>query len=81
MAGLDTFDTSAPREGNAETSVEEITFRRNREIGGEELTVTVTQKEDGHLRSYAVDQSVVDANYDGSAKKLKTHIEALISSI
>jgi hypothetical protein len=60
-----------------ETSVEEVTFRRNRGIGGEQLEVIVMKMEDGELRSYRVPQAEVDAAYDGSAKKLKTHLNEL----
>ena len=74
---FDSLDTSTPRSGDMESSVEEITFRRNREIGGEELEVLVTKIEDGNRRSYRVSQETVDATYDGSAKKLKTHLNEL----
>jgi hypothetical protein len=77
MAGFDSLDTSTARDGDAASSVEEVTFRRNREIGGEELEVIVTKIEDGHRRSYRVDQATVDAAYDGAVKKLKTHLDEL----
>ena len=57
--------------------MEEVTFRRNREIGGEELEVIVTKMEDGDCRSYRVPQETVDAAYDGAAKKLKAHLDEL----
>ena len=44
---FDSLDTSTPRTDNLETSVEEVLFRRNREIGGEELEVIVTKVNDG----------------------------------
>jgi hypothetical protein len=74
---FDSLDTSTPREGDAESSVEEVLFRRNREIGGEELEVIVTKTEDGHRSSHRVPQAAVDAAYDGSPKKLKTHLDEL----
>ena len=74
---FDGLDTSTPRSDNLEISVEEVTFRRNREIGGEELEVIVTKMEDGHRRSYRVAQATVDSTYNGSAKKLKTHLNEL----
>ena len=74
---FDSLDTSTPREGNAETSVEEVLFRRNREIGGEELEVIITKLEDGKRRSHRVAQATVDSTYNGSAKKLKTHLDEL----
>ena len=74
---FDSLDTSTPREGDLEVSVEEVTFRRNREIGGEQLEVIVTKVEDGNRRNYRVPQAEVDAAYDGSAKKLKTHLDEL----
>ena len=74
---FDSLETSTPRSGDLETSVEEIIFRRNREIGGEELEVIVTKMEDGDRRSHRVPQAAVDAAYDGSAKKLKTHLDEL----
>jgi hypothetical protein len=74
---FDSLDTSTPREGDLEVSVEEVTFRRNREIGGEQLQVIVTKVEDGNRKSYRVPQAEVDAAYDGSAKKLKTHLDEL----
>ena len=74
---FDSLDTSTPRSGDLEASVEEVTFRRNREIGGEQLQVIVTKVEDGNRKSYRVPQAEVDATYDGSAKKLKTHLNEL----
>ena len=74
---FDGLDTSTPRSGNAEGSVEEVTFRRNRKIGGEQLEVYVTKMEDGDRRSYLVPQETADAAYDGAAKKLKTHLDEL----
>jgi hypothetical protein len=74
---FDSLDTSTPREGDLEVSVEEVTFRRNREIGGEQLQVIVTKMEDGERKSYRVPQAEVDAAYDGSSKKLKTHLDEL----
>jgi len=74
---FDSLDTSTPRSGDLEASVEEVTFRRNREIGGEQLEVIVTKMEDGERKSYRVPQAEVDAAYDGSAKKLKTHLDEL----
>ena len=77
MAGFDSLDTSTARDGDAVSSVEEVTFRRNREIGGEELEVIVTKMEDGHRKSYRVAQETVDSTYDGAAKKLKVHLNEL----
>ena len=74
---FDSLDTSTPRSDDLETSVEEVTFRRNREIGGEQLEVIVTKGEDGERKSYRVPQAEVDAAYDGAAKKLKTHLNEL----
>ena len=74
---FDSLDTSTPRSYDAETSVEQVTVRRNREIGGEQLEVIVMKLEDGERRSYRVPQADVDAAYDGSAKKLKTHLNEL----
>tara|TARA_R110000751_G_scaffold95739_1_gene186974 strand:+ start:467 stop:706 length:240 start_codon:yes stop_codon:yes gene_type:complete len=74
---FDSLDTSTARSGDAEVSVEEVTFRRNRKIGGEQLEVYVTKMEDGNRRSYLVPQETVDAAYDGSAKKLKVHLDEL----
>ena len=74
---FDSLDTSIPRSDDLEASVEEVTFRRNREIGGEELEVIVTKIEDGERKSYRVPQAEVDAAYDGAAKKLKTHLNEL----
>ena len=74
---FDSLDTSTPRSGDLEASVEEVTFRRNREIGGEQLQVIVTKVEDGNRKSYRVPQATVDASYDGSAKQLKTHLDEL----
>jgi len=77
MAAFDSLDTSASRSDNLETSVEEVTFRRNRDIGGEQLEVIVTKLEDGDRRSYRVPQATVDASYDGAAKKLNAHLDDL----
>jgi|TARA_R100000306_G_scaffold60987_1_gene62459 hypothetical protein len=74
---FDSLDTSTPRTDDLETSVEEVLFRRNREIGGEELEVIVTKMEDGHRSSHRVAQATVDSTYNGSAKKLKTHLNEL----
>ena len=74
---FDSLDTSTPRSGDLEVSVEEVTFRRNREIGGEQLEVIVTKMEDGERKSYRVLQAEVDAAYDGASKKLKTHLNDL----
>ena len=74
---FDSLDTSTPRTDDLETSVEEVLFRRNRSIGGEELEVIVTKIEDGNRKSYRVLQETVDETYDGSAKKLKTHLNEL----
>ena len=74
---FDSLDTSTARSGDAKVSVEEVTFRRNRKIGGEQLEVYVTKMEDGNRRSYLVPQETVDAAYDGSAKKLKAHLDEL----
>ena len=74
---FDSLDTSTPRSYDLEASVEEVRFRRNREIGGEELEVIVIKVEDGDRRSYRVPQEEVDAAYDGSDKKLKAHLNEL----
>jgi len=74
---FDSLDTSIPRSGNTDTSVEEVLFRRNREIGGEELEVIVTKMEDGNRRSHRVAQVTADAIYDGSTKTLKAHLDEL----
>ena len=74
---FDSLDTSTPRSGDLEASVEEVTFRRNREIGGEQLEVIVTKVEDGERKSYRVPQAEVDAAYDGAAKQLQTHLNEL----
>ena len=74
---FDSLDTSTPRSGDLEVSVEEVTFRRNRKIGGEQLQVIVTKMDDGERRSYRVPQAEVDAAYDGAAKKLKDHLNDL----
>ena len=74
---FDSLDTSTPRSGDLEVSVEEVMFRRNREIGGEQLEVIVTKMEDGERKSYRVLQAEVDAAYDGASKKLKTHLNDL----
>ena len=74
---FDSLDTSSPRAGNMDTSVEEVLFRRNREIGGEELEVIVTKMEDGNRRSHRVAQVTADAIYDGSTMTLKAHLDEL----
>ena len=75
---FDSLDTSTPRSDDLEVSVEEVTFRRNRKIGGEQLQVIVTKMEDGERKSYRVPQEEVDAAYDGASKKLKTHLNELV---
>ncbi len=87
-------DTSKPRTGNVETTVEEIIFRRDRNAGitegvdgepdiddgGPPLVVIVTKLEDGHRRSYRVPRAKVIGGWPGNAKTLKSTLLAVIDN-
>ena len=79
-AAFDDRDTSTPRTGNALASVEEITFRRNRELGGVKLDIVVTSLVDGDRVSRRVPTATVDAAWPGTSKTLKNHLPAVIDA-
>ena len=77
---FDDRDTSTPRTGNALESVEEVTFRRNRELPGVQLDIAVTFNADGHRETKRVPATTVDAAWPGTSKTLKNHLLAVIDA-
>ncbi len=77
---FDARDTSTPRTGNAPSSVEEVIFRRNRELPGIKLDMIVTSLIDGERVTKRVPAATVDAAWPGSTKTLKNHLLAVIDN-
>ncbi len=77
---FDDRDISTPRIGNKLSSVEEVTFRRNRSLSGIQLEVIVYRNVDGERTAKTVPQAKVDAGWPGGAKSLKNHLLAAIDN-
>ena len=77
---FDDRDTSTPRTGSALSSVEEVTFRRNRELSGIKLEMIVTRLIDGERVTTRVPTATVDSTWPGTSKTLKNHLLAVIDN-
>ena len=77
---FDANDSSTPRTGSALSSVEEVTFRRNRSLPGVKLDMIVTKIVDGEKVSLRVPAATVDTAWPGTAKTLKTHLTSVINN-
>lgn len=69
-------DTSQPRTGDELHSVEEITFRRNRNLPGVQLDVIVYTEVDGVRSAKQVPAAKVDAAWSG----IRGHLLAAIDN-
>ena len=77
---FDARDTSTPRTGNTPSSVEEVIFRRNRELPGVKLDMIVTRLVDGERVTTRVPAAKIDAAWPGTAKTLRNHLLAVIDN-
>ncbi len=73
------LDSSVPRTGDALTSVEEVTFRCNRDLPGVQLEIIVYKEVDGQREAFIVPDAIVDAGWPGPVKNLKNHLKAVIN--
>lgn len=73
-------DTSVQETVTKVGTVEEITFRRNRDLPGVKMEIIVTVIEDGHKRSKRVPAAKVDAGWPGTSKTLRAHLFAAIDN-